>query len=33
MKLLSCNLYGVKGEDAECWGDEKGLRKRVSSSA
>ena len=33
VKLLSCNLYGVKGEDAECWGDEKGLRKRVSSSA
>ena len=33
VKLLSCNLYGVKGEDAECWGDEKGLRKRVSSLA
>lgn len=33
VKLLSCNLYGVKGEDAECWGDEKGLRKRVSPSA
>ena len=33
MKLLS-NLYGVKGEDAECWGDEKaGLRKGVSPSA
>ena len=34
VKLLSCNLYGVKGEDAECLGDEKaGLRKGVSPSA